>query len=42
MFDMGDKTPNRPPKKKKTVKKVDVQPQSSSIDKPKKREDRKH
>jgi len=26
MFDMGDKTPNRPPKKKKKVEKATVQP----------------
>ena len=38
---MGDKTPNRPPKKKKIVKKVDVQ-SIDKIDRPKKKEDRKH
>ncbi len=37
---MGDKTPKRPPKKKKIVKKVTVQPtietEKASIKKPKK------
>jgi hypothetical protein len=40
MFDMGDKTPKRPPKKKKIVKKVTVQPtietETTSVKKPKK------
>jgi hypothetical protein len=27
MFDMGDKTPNKPPKKKKKVEKTTVAPQ---------------
>ncbi len=40
MFDMGDKTPKRPPKKKKTVKKVTVKPTietgTTSVKKPKK------
>jgi len=40
MLDMGDKTPKKPPKKKKIVKKVTVQPTietgSPSVKKPKK------
>ena len=41
---MGDKTPKRPPKKKKKVEKVTVpiiKPETASVKKPKKREERK-
>lgn len=36
-FDMGDKTPKRPPKKKKIVKKPAIEPETASLKKPPKK-----